>query len=172
MFRRVFLFALAIIVFALGIGVIFFLLNLPSRKEKTAWDRIRQQETALARSFDIVVIQSGFLRRSTGQRDIYIPALLVQAVNVSDSPSKEAALRAWFGRKGSSLCGARGFIPALRPGERQEIWMKCVELTGFGSVARGLTLAETTDPVEYEISLASRETSVMVLKASLASRIL
>ncbi len=170
--RRVLLFVSAIFVFALGIAVLVILLNAPSGNDKKDWERIRQQETALSRGFDVVVIRSGFLKRSTGQRDIYIPALLVGATNMSEAASQETGLWAWFGRKGGALCAARGFIPVLKPGERLEIWMKCVELTGFGSVAWGLTLAETTDPVDYELRLESRRVSVVVAKAILGSRIL
>jgi hypothetical protein len=172
MFRRALLFIAAILLFVLGIGLIVFLLNMPSGKEKKAWERIRQQETALSRTFDVVIVQSGFLKRSTGKRDIYIPALLVRTTNMSDAPSKETTLNAWFGRKGNPLCAARSFIPALKPGGSQEVWMKCVELTGFGSIARGLTLAETTETVDVEVYLGSRDVSVLVTKSTLGQRIL
>ena len=172
MLKRVLLFVLAILVFALGIGAVVLLLNMPSGKERKAWDVVRRQETALSRGFDVVVIQSGFLKRSTGQRDIYIPALLVRTANLSDTASPETTLWASFHRKGNLLCVARSFVPVLKPGESQEIWMKCVELTGFGSIAWGLTLAETTEPVDFELSLESHRVSVVVAKAILGSRIL
>lgn len=172
MLRRALLFVLAILVFVLGVAVIVVLLNGPSGKEKKALESIRRQESALSRSFDVVVIQSGFLKRSTGQRDIYIPALLVRTTNLSDTASPKTTLWASFRRKGSRLCAARGFVPTLKPGESLEIWLKCVELTGFGSVARGLTLAETTEPVDFELSLESHRVSVAVAKAILGLRIL
>ena len=172
MLRRVLLFVSAILVFILGIGIVVFLLNMPSGKEKRNWERVRQQESALTRSFDVVVIRSGFLKRNSGRRDIYIPALLVRTTNMSDTDSPETILWASFSRKGDLLCGARSFIPVLKPGESPEIWMKCVELTGFGSVARGLTLAETTEPVDFELHLQSRGVSVVAAKGILGSRIL
>jgi hypothetical protein len=172
MFRRALLFIAAILLFVLGIGLIVFLLNMPSGKEKTARERIRRQESTLAENFDVVVIRSGFLKRSTGQRDIYIPALLVRTANMSETPTREVTLSAWFGRKGSSLCAARTFVPVLKPGESQDIWLKCVELTGFGSIARGLTLAEMTETVDVEVYLGWRDASVLVTKSSLGQRIL
>ncbi len=172
MLRRALLFVLAILVFVLGVAVFVVLLNGPSGNEKKAWERIRLEETALSRSFDVAVIRSGFLRRSTGLRDIYIPALLVRTTNLSASASPDTTLRAYFHRKGRLLCVASAFVPVLKPGESPEIWMKCVELTGFGSVAWGLTLAETTDPVDFELRLESRRVSVVVAKTTLGPRIL
>jgi hypothetical protein len=169
MFKRVLVFSLAVALFAAGLGFLGFLNSIPSTKDKKALAKIRQEEDALSRSFDILVVQSGFQRKSTGARDIYVPSLLVQAINSSGLTSKPAMLRAVFLRNGRTFCMAAGSVPALKPGAGSEIWLKCIELTGFGSVAWGLSLAETTEPMDYEIHLESGRVSVTVTKDKLTS---
>jgi hypothetical protein len=169
MFKRVLVFILAVALFAAGLGILGLLNSIPSTKEKRALAKTRAAEEALSRSFGILVVQSGFQRKSSGARDIYVPSVLVQAVNSSGLTSKPATLRAVFLRNGRTFCMAAGSVPALEPGAACELWLKCIELTGFGSVAWGLSLAETTEPMDYEIQLESGRVSVTVSKDKLSS---
>ncbi|HYA48823.1 MAG TPA: hypothetical protein VEG35_03905 [Burkholderiales bacterium] len=172
MFKRALILILAALLFALGLGILGFLNSIPSIKEKRALARMRLEEEALARTFEIWVVRSGFRQKSTGARDIYVPSLLVEAVNLSGSTSKPSTFMATFLRNGRTFCGAGGSIPALKPGDGCELWLKCIELTGLGSVAWGLSLAETTEPMNYEVWLESGRASIIVAKGELKSSLL
>ena len=172
MLRRSLVFLMALAVFAGGLAILGFLNSLPSAEEKRALARMRLDEESLSKSFDVLVIRAGFQRRSAAGRDIFVPCLLARALNSSSLSSKPATLRARFLRKGDVFCAAEGSIPALEPGAGCELWLKCIELLGFASVARGLTLAETTAPMDFEIVLESGGISVVVVKDQLRSLLL
>jgi hypothetical protein len=169
MFRRALIFLAAASFFILGIGILGVLNNIPNAKEKSALAKIRLKEKTLSQSFDVLVVRSGFQKKSTGTRDIYVPCLLVQATNSSAMTSKPANLRAGFLRNGRAFCMAQGMVPALKPGETWEIWLKCIDFVGFGSVAWGLTLAETTEGMDFEVYLESSGVSIVVTKDKLRS---
>jgi len=172
MLRRILALISAFILLGLGIAVILILVNTPTGKEKAALAKIRAEENELARDFDVVVLRSGFQKRKSGERDIYVPALLVRVANFSGTASKAVSLSAEFLRQGRIFCGAWGAVPELKPEESSEIWLKCIELTGFGSVAWGLTLAETTEAMDYQVHLESKRASLLVIKGSLGSMLL
>jgi hypothetical protein len=172
MFKRALIFVLAIALFAMGLGVLGILNSIPSTKEKKALAKMRLEEEALSKSLEILVVRSGFQRKSTGERDIYVPCLFVQAVNSTTQTSKPATLRAGFLRNGRTFCMAAGSIPTLKPGDGCEFWLKCIELLGFSSVAWGLSLAETTEPMNFEIWLESGRVSIVVAKDQLKSTLL
>jgi len=172
MFKRALVFILAVALFALGLGILGFLNSIPSTKEKRALAKMRLEEDALSRSFEILVVRSGFQRKSAGARDIYVPCLLVQAVNSSALRTKASTLRVVFLRNGRTFCMAAGSVPVLEPGKDCELWLRCIELMGFASVARGLSLAETTEPMDYEIHLESGRVSLAVTKDKLDSVLL
>lgn len=170
MFRRALIFVAAVALFVSGIGVLALLLNVPSGKEKKALAAIRAEETALARDFDVVVIRSGFQRKAGDSRDIYVPALLVRTANCGERATPRVTLRAKFMKKeGRTFCASANGLPSLRPGETYEIWLKCVESFGFGSVAWGLSLAETTEGMDFEVTLISGSASVAAAKGPLTA---
>ncbi len=171
MFKRALLFLLAVAVFAAGLGILGFLNSIPSIKEKRALAKLRTEEERLAKSYEVLVLRSGFQRKSTGDRDIYVPCLYVQVVNASGQTSRPATVWAHFTRNGRTFCRAAGSIPALEPGAGSELWLKCIELMGFASVARGLSLAETTEPMEYGVALESGRVSVVVARDKLKSQL-
>jgi hypothetical protein len=172
MLKRTLTFVAAVAVFAAGLAVLGFLNGLPSTKEKKALARMRLEEESLSKSFEILVLRSGFQRKSTGARDIYVPCLLVQVVNSSGQGSQPATLRAIFLRNGQFFCGTAGSVPALEPGAGCELWLKCIELVGFASVARGLSLAETTERMDYDVVLESGRVSVVAARDKLRSVLL
>jgi len=165
--KRTLAFLLAILIIALGIGLLTILFNTPNGRQRRAMEKMRRDESRLAGGFDVLVIQSGYRVRKTEGHDIYIPALLVRATNISSETSKAAGIRAEFLRKGEIFCAADSRIPELNSGESSEIWLKCIDLVGFGSIARGLSLAETTEATEYRISLEARNVTVTVLEGTL-----
>jgi hypothetical protein len=167
MLRRALLFLLATSLFVLGLGILAFLFNTNTGREKDALAKIQREENALARTYDVLVMQSGYRKKESGRRDIYVPSLLVRATNVSDGTARAAAVRVEFLRNGRIFCGAYGLVPELKPGESSELWLKCIDFVGFGSVAWGLSLAETTETMEYRIHLESRAVSITVLQDKL-----
>lgn len=170
MFRRALIFAVAVALFVSGIGALALLFNVPSGKEKKALAAIRAEEIALAQDLDVVVIRSGFQRRAGDSRDIYVPAVLVRTANCGERATPRVTLRALFMKKGGrTFCASANGLPSLRPGESCEIWLKCVESVGFGSVAWGLSLAETTEGLDYMVTLASGRASVAVAKGALTA---
>jgi len=172
MLKRILVLISAVAVFMAGLAILLFFNSIPSIKEKKALAKIRLEEAELSRSFVAGVVRSGFQRKSTGARDIYVPCLLVQVVNTAASASKPATLRAAFQRNGGSFCAAAGSLPGLEPGAGCEIWLKCIELTGFGAVARGVSLAETTEPMDYTVWLESGRVSIVVTKDKVTSVLL
>jgi hypothetical protein len=167
MIKRALIFLAAVLLFATGLGILGVLNSIPNAKEKRALAKIRAEEETLSRSFDVSILRSGFQRRSTGARDIYVPSLLVMVANSSPSASKPAVVRADFLRNGRTFCMAQGLIPSLKSGETCELWLKCIELMAFGSVAWGLSLAETTEGMDFVIFVESRQASVAVAKDKL-----
>jgi hypothetical protein len=160
MLKRAFTLVAATVLFFLGIGIIMILINLPTAKEKKALATIRSEENELAKCFDIVVVRAGFQKRSTGTRDIYVPSLLVWTTNNSAQVSRPVTIRAEFTSNGRLFCAAINRLPALEAGKTLEIWLKCIDFVGFGSVAQGLTLADTTRGLEYQIALESERASI------------
>jgi hypothetical protein len=169
MVKRALIFLSAASLFVIGIGLLGVLNGIPNAREKRALAKIQAEEEALSRSFDVLVIRSGFQKRSTGARDIYIPSLLVMVTNSSPLVSKQALVKADFLKNGRTFCMAQGLVPELRAGASCEIWLKCIELMAFGSVARGVSLAETTDGMDFIISLEARRVSVVVAKNKLSA---
>jgi hypothetical protein len=167
MLKRVLLFIAASLLFVMGIGILAILSNIPTSREKKAVEKNRLEETRLSRSFDIVVVQSGYRKKFTGERDIYVPTLLVRATNISDQTSNTADLTVEFLKNNRTFCRAGGRVPALKPGETSELWLRCIEFVGFGSVAWGLSLAETTGDLDYVIFLNSRRASIVVIRDKL-----
>jgi hypothetical protein len=170
MLKRVLIFVAAALLFLLGIGILAVLLTIPTSNEKKAMDKIRLEETNLSQKLDIVVIQSGYRKKFTGERNIYVPSLLVRATNISDLTSDAVNLTVAFLKNHRTLCTARSTVPALKPGEYWEIWLKCIDFVGFGSVAWGLTLAETTEGLDYVISLSSGRASIVIVKDKLRAK--
>ncbi len=162
MLRRGLIFVASALLFVLAIGILVILSNIPSSKEKRALEKLRQEETKLSQGFDVVVVQSGYRIRANGERDIYIPSLLVRATNISDLTSNVAYLTVEFLKKQRTFCMARAAVPSLKPGGYSELWLKCIDLVGFGSVAWGLSLAETTEGLDYVMSLSSGRASIIV----------
>jgi hypothetical protein len=167
MLRRALSFLLAVFLFALGIALIVILFSIPNARQKRAMEKMQRDESQLAGTFDVVVMQSGYRMRKSDGRDIYIPALLVQVTNISAGPSKATVIRTEFLRNGKVFCAASGQIPELAAGGSSEIWLKCIDFVVFGSIARGLSLPETTETMEYRISLESQNVSVIVLEDKL-----
>ncbi len=169
MLRRGLIFVAAVLLFVLGLGIFGVFSNILTPKEKRALEKSRLEEKRLSQSFDIAVVQSGYRKRFTGERDIYVPSLLVRATNMSDVTSKNANLTVEFLKNRRTFCKAAGMVQALKPGEYCEIWLKCIDFVGLGSVAWGLSLAETTEGLDYVIILSSGRTSVVVAEDKLRS---
>jgi hypothetical protein len=167
MLRRALLFLLATSLFVLGLGILAFLFNTHTGREKNALARIEQEEKRLAATFDVVVLQSGYRKKESGRRDIYVPSLLVRVTNISEGRAGAASVRVDFVRRGRTFCRAYGLVPELKAGENSELWLKCIDFVGFGSVAWGLSLAETTETMEYRISLECQQVGVTVLQSKL-----
>ncbi len=164
MFKRVVIFLAAAALFAAAIGLVAVIYGIPSGKQRKAFEEIRAEERVLAESYDVLVVRSGFQKKNSGQGDIYVPAVLVLIKNISKAPSKSSILSARFLQKDRTFCRDRARIPALDAGEAWEVWLKCVEPTGFGSLVWGVSLAETAAPMGYEISLESGRAAIAIEK--------
>lgn len=169
MLKKTLIFIAAALLFVLGLGIFGVVSSTLTSKEKKALEKIRLEEKKLSQSFDVVVVQSGFRLRSTGQRDIYIPSLLVRVTNISALTSNEANLTVEFLKKRRTFCRARGAVQGLKPREYCEMWLKCIDFVGFGSVAWGLSLAETTEGLDYVVFLRSGRTSIIVAEDKLGT---
>jgi len=172
MLKRLLIFAASVLLFLAGIWLLSTLSNVPSIKDKKVQAKIRLEEKALSQTFDVIVMQSGFRKRTSGQKDIYVPCLLVRAVNISTMTSNPASLTVEFVKNKRVFCRAMGSVPALKPEENWEVWLKCIDSVGFGSVAWGVSLAETTEGMEFEVSLSSGGVSIVVVKDKLRSFLL
>jgi hypothetical protein len=169
MFKRALILVAATFLFISGVGILMILTNTPSGKEKKALAIIRSEENELSKCFDVLVVHAGFQKRATGTRDIYVPCLLVWSTNISGQLSLPVTIRAEFINNGHLFCAAINRIPALEPRKTLEIWLKCIDFVGFGSVARGFTLADTTKGLEYQITLESARASIAVTHGKLNS---
>lgn len=169
MLRRALIFVATAAVLLMGFAILAVLFNTPSGKEKKALAAIKAEETELSRDLDVLVVRTGFQKRVSGERDIYVPCLLVRTANVSERTSKPVTLRAEFFKKDRIFCTAVNRVPALRPGEAYELWLKCIDFVGFGSVAWGLSLAGTTEGMGAEISLVSGRASIVTSRCQLTS---
>lgn len=161
-----------ILVFVVAVSFILYFSGRHSTKDKKASQMRNEMEKALLSSISVVVRDAGYVRRSTESGEVYIPALLVQVTNTEMKSEGRLLLLATF-RKGSrSFCSGSVLIFHVPSGESREVEIKCLESTGFGAIARGMSLAETTEPLAYELSLESGGLSVKVTEGSFSFKIL
>jgi len=169
MAKRLLLFVLAAAIFLAGAAVFSLLSNIPTSREKKAQAEIRDAENRLRREYGVLAVLSGFQRRTGGNGDVYVPSVLVRVANLTDAPSSEIAIRAEFSRAGRGFCRDRNSVPELKPGESWDLWLTCIEPTGFGSVAWGLPLAETAEPMTFAVYLDTDRISVLMIAEPMKS---
>ncbi len=167
---------LLIIPAVVGLGLILALvagiMNLRSGTEirkSRQWEAKRQ---ALLDSIRVGVLESGFLKRSVGGDDLYVPMLTVVVTNASTSMIENLALSAYFASEGIFSCRSSARIFRLGPGETTDASLKCIEPTGFGSVITGITLSQTMQPVSYSLYFHHRDVYAMVEQGRGTFRIL
>ena len=163
--------ALAGLAFMLAAYLIFQLFSVVSPKHRTELGDEQARDEDLIRSLDFYVVDSGYAKRSSEARDIYVPTVKLHIANVSERIIEEFWLGANFERAGEFLCRANRFVGALKPGESLEVGLSCTEATFVGTVFTGLSLAQTTEDISYAIWLQSDEASVSLLKDVLMFRI-
>ncbi len=165
-------FVLACLIFALAIYLIFQLSSLISPKHRKALKEEQAREEAFLRSLDFYVVDSGYVKKSSGLNEIYVPTVQVYIANSSDRIIKDLWLMANFEREGKFLCRANRMVIDLKPGESREVGLSCSEAMFVGTVFTGLSLAQTTEDLTYFIWARSNQASVTLLKDVLKFRII
>jgi hypothetical protein len=164
-------FALACLIFVSAVFLIMQLLSLVSPNHRKALKEERAREEAFLRSLDFYVAESGYVKKSSGLTDIYVPTVQLAIANISGRVIKDLWLTANFERGGRFLCRANRLVVDLRPGESREVGLNCSEATFVGTVFSGLSLAQTTEDLSYFILAQSNKASVFLLKDVLSFKI-
>ncbi len=164
-------FVLACLIFASAIYLIFQLSSLISPRHRKALKEEQAREEAFLRSLDYYVISSGYVKRTSGLNEIYVPTVQLYVANVSERIIKDLWLTANFEREGKFLCRANRRIVDLKPGESREVGLSCSEAMFVGTVFTGLSLAQTTEDLTYFIWARSNKATVTLLKDVLKFKI-
>jgi hypothetical protein len=165
-------FVLACLIFASAIFLIFQLSSLISPRHRKALKEEQAREEAFLRSLDYYVVDSGYVTKSSGLNEIYVPTVQVYVANASDRIIKDLWLTANFEREGKFLCRANRLIVDLNPGENREVGLSCSEAMFVGTVFTGLSLAQTTEDLTYFIWARSNKATVTLLKDVLKFKII
>lgn len=164
-------FVLACLVFIFVIYLVFQLFSLSSSKHRKALQEAEAQEEAFLRSLDFYVVDSGYAKKSSGAREVYVPTVQFYIENISDSIIEQFRVGANFDREGEFLCRSSRLVPDLKPGESLEVGLSCAEATFVGTVFTGLSLAQTTEDISYVIWLQSDVASAFLLQGTLRFKI-
>jgi hypothetical protein len=143
-----------------------------STKDKKALQARVEKENALLSKTSVIVRDAGYTKRSTESGDVYIPSLLVQVMNTDSDARDRLLLYAIFTRRGQPFCSGSISVYHLPPGESREVQIRCLEPTGFGAIAKGLSLMETTAPLTYELFLQAGDVRIKVAEDGLSFKIL
>jgi hypothetical protein len=170
--NKVILIIPVILVFVVGVSLIVHFSGQLSTKDKKALQARNEMEKALLSKISVIVRDAGYTRRSTASGDVYIPSLLVQVMNMDAEPKDRLVLLAAFSRGGRSFCSGSTSVYHLPPGESREVQIRCLEPTGFGAIAKGLSLMETTAPLTYELWLRAGDVRIKVAEDGLSFKIL
>jgi len=133
-----------------------------SPKDKKALQERAEKEEALLSQIYVFVRDAGYSRRSTDAGPIYVPTLIVQVMNTGPDAQGRLLLYALFDKAGRTFCSGSSSVYHLPPAETRETQIKCLESTGFGAVARGLSLLETTTPLTYQLYLVAGDVRVKI----------
>jgi hypothetical protein len=164
-------FVLACLIFASAIFLIARLLSLVSPRHGRALKEEQAREEAFLRSLDFYVVDSGYVKKSSGLNEIYVPTVQVYIANSSDRIISDFWLMANFEREGKFLCRAVRRVVDLKPGENREVGLSCSEAMFMGTVFTGLSLAQTTEDLTYFIWARSNRASVTLLRDVLKFKI-
>lgn len=161
-----------VLVFIVGVSLITYFSGQLSTKDKKALQVRNEKEKAFLSSISVVVRDAGYVRRNIESGEMYIPGLLVQVTNTESKPRDRMLLLATFRKGGRSFCSGSVSIFPVLSAESRDVEIKCLESTGFGTIAKGMSLIETTEPLTYELWLESGDLSVKVAEGSFSFKIL
>jgi hypothetical protein len=142
----------AVLIFLLGLWVLAYLTGQYSSKQKKEVQKMSLREVALRASIEFSVLDAGYIVKTAGREEIYVPELRCLISNVTNAMIENLLLYAYFTRKGEDVCGASFPVMRLKPGEERELTLKCLDSIGFGTVIKGVTLAQTTTEIHYELA--------------------
>jgi hypothetical protein len=154
-------------VLLIPVAIIIYGIHLDSRQVKQQYTKIIEEKEAFLRCFDIYVQQSGYLKKRVGIQDIYVPSLRIQVSNLSDQEFSNLMFNAYFQRDGKSFCRATATVMRLRTLETKDIYLRCIDSAVFGSLVSGLSLMDTTDDIEYKVSISHRGKNVNAAEGQL-----
>ena len=170
--KKLFLVILSISIFIVGIIIIVHMMNILPGKQKKAYDELAKKEEELLKRIDLSIIEAGYLKRSAGIQDVYVPALVVQTTNTSEQACEQLMLTAYFERERKNICKDSIAITNLKPGETREILLKCLESLAFGTVFKGLSLIQTSKELQYDIWIDSEGASIEIVEGRIKFNIL
>jgi hypothetical protein len=170
--KRLLLIFPSVVAFGAILGTVAGLFSLRSQRLERQVRRMGEQTSALLNSIRVGIAESGFLKRSAGENDLYVPMLTVVVSNVSTSTMEDLVVTAYFVSEGIFSCQSDVRISRLGPGETTEAVLKCIEPTGFGSVITGITLSQTMQPVSFGVHLHHHEVYATVHRETSTFRLL
>jgi hypothetical protein len=162
----------AILVFALALFLFGLLSNLHTGKEKRDLQQITEKTQQLLDSIRVVIAESGYIVRNIGSRELYVPVVQTLIANDSSSMVEDLELTSFFESEKSFYCQGYSRIFRLRPGEITEASLKCIELTGFGTVVNGVSLAQTARPMHYDVRVRLKDAYAYIQKGTLTFKII
>ena len=170
--KKLFLVLLSISIFTVGIIIIVHMMHILPGKQKKAYEELAKKEEEFLKRIDLSIIEAGYLKRSAGIQDVYVPALVVQIANTSEEESEQFMLTAYLKRERKTICKGSIAMNNLGAGETREVILKCLELLVFGTVFKGLSLIQTSKELQYDIWIDSEGVSIKIVEGRIKFNIL
>ena len=161
------IFLASVAVFSLAVGTIAYLTGMLSPKAKKEILQRREKEENLSKQVVVTVTKSGFVKKSAGVEDIYIPLISLRITNISNRSIERLLLYAYFQGKEKDGCNASATIFKLEPGVSVDAELKCLESRGFGTVVGGWNLIRVPKEVTYGVAIDSGGVQVWLFEGKL-----
>lgn len=169
---QIFSFVIGIVILALGVNVLISLNNYMPRKQKREFADIILKSQELLKGLEVAVIDAGYYRKSTSTREIYVPALVIQIINVSYKKIGNVWLSTQFMKGEQSICGSNLQTNDLMPGEDRHLIMKCSDFVLTGTVLQGIGLIDAEKGIEFELSIQIANEPAAALQSNLPFKLL
>ncbi|MCJ7579534.1 MAG: hypothetical protein MUP98_03255 [Candidatus Aminicenantes bacterium] len=153
--------------FLIPIGLLIYMFHLDYLKIKNSYKKIELEQLEFLDNFDVVVFESGYLKKRSDVQEIYVPTLAVRVTNLSEKEHNNLVFYATFSRAGKSFCRGSATLSRLKPLETKDIYLRCVDSVIIGSVVSGLSLMDTFGEVQYIVALSHDRSQLTVAEGKL-----
>lgn len=146
-------FLLAFLAIGGVLSILIIMMNTPSQRVRNAHQKTMERKRNLREKIDTYIEDSGYIRKKVGRKEIYIPALLIQVTNESEEEIERMVLQASFKREDKDICRGTSLVLNLKSQQTRRVNLRCIHFVGFSTMVQGLSLAQTTEKIYYELNI-------------------